>query len=352
MKISSTSNTFPKRLACTILLILVLFSLISSMLPTASADKLGGGKSYNEYLSNLKSAAGDGAPLAEFTFNVVCMAYGCHPDLNFAALAGNIFKFSQFKGNFTTNHKIIELLNGESPSLISAAKAMYGIFEVVGIALIMLFFLIEIMDEVQADNFNVEHLVKKLITLTIAIIVMKQGPTILQYISEFGDALIDDAAEASIAGDKNLYMAYSQIYDGAKFGAAAGLFSLIRILFALIGIMMQNIFTFLLMLVALLIAYLTAYSRFIEFLIRFAFAPIGIAQLVSGGSKGPGMRYIKKFASVVIQGAICTLAFGTVAIIQQNSGAISGMFGQFIVPITLIGFLFKVKQIADDVVGV
>lgn len=353
MKTLSQSRISRKQVVCIILAILIFCTTISSLFPSAYADKKGRGQSYSTYKSDLEGHAGDAKAMTTLAFDMLCMAYGCHPDMNFTKIAGEIYKFSSFKGTFPpAENNAMQALIGNSFTLLDAAKAMYNVFKVVGIALILLFFLIEIMDEVQADNFNVEHLVKKLITLTIAILVMNQGGELFKLLAQLGDALVDDAASAAAAGDAGLFRAYEQIYDGANFGGNQGLFSLIKIVFSLIGIILQNVITFLLMAVVLLVAYLTAYSRFIEFLVRFAFAPVGISQLVSGGSKGPGMRYIKKFASVCVQGAISALAFGTVSIIQQQSTITTGMFGQFILPITLLGFLFRIKQIADDVVGV
>lgn len=332
-----------------IVAILLLCTTLLTTFPQAHAVGIGTGKTFQEYKDSLISAGGGAGSTYGFIYDILCVISGCHPDFSFSAMAGSLYKFASFQGDLG---EFVENITGkrETFTLLSAAQAMYRAFKVAGIALILLYFLIEIMDEVQADNFNVEHLVKKLISLAIAILVMQQGDKILGLIVELGDALIDDANQVAQAGKEELYTHYEMLYEGLT--SDDGLFSIIKAFLFAIGVLLENLVAYLLMLVAWIIAYLTAYSRFIEILVRFAFAPLGIAQLVSGGSKGPGMRYIKKFAACCLQGAICVLAFGVVDIIQDHSNDIAGMLGQFILPITLIGFLFRTKQIAEDVVGV
>lgn len=326
-------------------LVLVICSVFTMMTPNAHAA-CGGSNSCSDckdstWLSYRNQIESKINGFAASCWDVATTAGNCNPHFNFSTIAGTIYKFSTYDGKW---------LDGGGTSIIAAGKAMYESMSVVGICLIFLFFLIDLLDEVQADSFTIEHLIKKLLTLTVAIVVLDMGGEIFDYLCQLGDALINDASKAASAGNQvKLDTLFNQLI---KVGEQSGLLSSILAALACVGILLENIVPYILMLVAVIIAYLVGFGRFIEVLVRFAFAPIGMAQLVSGGAKGPGMRYIKKFASVVLQGAVCTLAFGCVTILTNASSGLNAVLSMLLVPITLIGFLLKVGRIADDICGV
>ena len=334
-----------KKIAVLFILCMVVVSTFLVMTPTADAA-CGGTSScadcknspWLNYRNEIDSKIGG---FAAGCWDVATTAGNCNPHFNFSKIAGTIYKFSTYNGKWTE-------VGGAN--LIDAGKAMYESMCVIGICLVFLFFLIDLLDEVQADNFTIEHLIKKLLTLTVAIIILDMGGDLFDLICQMGDALINDASKASAAGNSiKLTSLYDQIMDVKD---DSGFLSNIIAALSCIGILLENLVPYILMLVALIIAYLVGFSRFIEILVRFAFAPIGMAQLVSGGAKGPGMRYIKKFASVVMQGAVCVLAFGTVTIISNAASGINAVLAMLLVPITLIGFLLKVPRVTDDIMGV
>ncbi len=339
-----------KKCLVMMLLVIMVFSSFAILTPAASAatcgSKDGGstvsckdcdGTAWLSYRVSILELSG----FAASVYDICTIAGNCNPHFNFSTIAASIYRMSNYTGGW--------IGGGGDASLISAGAAMYEVMEVVGLCLIFLFFLIDLLDEVQADSFTIEHLIKKLLTLTVAIVVMEMGEEIFSLICEMGDTMLDDAAAASAAGNT---AALSKIANMFLALGGDGFFSSILLVIACVGFLIENLVPYLLMLVAVLIAYLVGFSRFIEILVRFAFAPIGIAQLVSGGAKGPGMRYIKKFASVVLQGAVAVLAFGTVTIITQAANEINAIIASLLVPITLIGFLMKVGRVADDIMGV
>lgn len=305
----------------------------------------GTGMSYTEWwrsvYDDLKEQDG---PLMAFCWGVVTTVAGANPDFSLATVGADIYRFSSYSGKWITGNN--------NSTLIHAGKNMYQSMSTVGLALIFLYFLIEILDEVQADNFNVEHLIKKLITLAVAIIVVLNGAQIFDYISQLGDALISDAVDTAAVGSavNPRVKELGETLLGAE--TENGFVSAFKRNLYALGLIAENIIPWLITIVALLIIYLISFSRFIEFLVRFAFAPIGMAPLVSGGAKSAGMRYIKKFASCVIQGAVCVLAIGSVSIIQSLANEVNSILAGILLPLTLIGFVTKSQRIADDIVGV
>lgn len=286
---------------------------------------------------NIRAKSG---ALGVFGWGVATTAAGCNPHFSLSRIAVEVYRIANLKG---------KLPDASSDfSLIKAGQQMYDVMKLAGLMLIILYFLIEILDEVQADHFTVEHLIKKLITLAVAILVLEEGGKLFGYIIELGDAFLDDAALASISTTPDNI---TELYNELTKDEGGFLSSILKMITSL-GVILEGLIGYLLGLVALLVGYFVSFSRFIEILVRFAFAPIGMAQLVSGGAKGAGMRYIKKFASAVLQGAVCVMTFGAATTINYLLPTGSAILGQIIVPITVIGFLMKSKTIADDIVGV
>ena len=332
-----------KKTIITMLTILVIFSVFIGTISTAYAvPQVPAGSSFEATKNHLDKHLN--SDIATWAWEVACAASGCHPDYSFSTLATKIYDIQ----GFTSQLNIGPIKPTEKTSLIQIGASAYEYMKVIGIALIFLFFLIDLLDEVQADSFTIEHLIKKLITLTIAIVVVNIGSTLFDYICQFGDTMLVDVNSAVTNGGGEYITKANELLATQD----DGFFSSVLLFIAALGMIVENLLGYILNLVAFIIAYLVAFSRFIEILVRFTFAPIGMAQLVSGGAKGPGMRYIKKFASCVLQGAVCVASFGAADAVRSASTGVSGVLAQVLVPITLIGFLMKTGRIADDVVGV
>lgn len=290
-----------------------------------------------------KVRANSGA-FGEFALEFAASAYGVNPYTSLKYIAVEIYQVSNLNGGWSAN-----VFDKSGVTFLTITESLYNAMYPTGIMLIMLFFLIEILDEVQTDHFSVEHLIKKLITLAVSILVLSQGTTILHYVLELGDALAAEISWAATgtSGTDDLMALYDDLT-----ATSSGIISSIVACITALAVIIKSLPGYLLNLVCYLIAYLLSFSRFLELLIRFAFAPIGMAQLVSGGSKGAGMRYIKKFASVCIQGAVCVLALNVSPMLVELVNGLSGIVAFAVVPLTTIGFLVKAGRVADDICGV
>lgn len=339
-----TANHKYKQVITMMCLVVTLLTILCSIIPTARADDLDIAiNKWQGYRNDIYNEYGDWGGVM---WDIASTAKGCNPHFNLTTVAKSIYKFSTYEGKWSINAAI----GGTSTTLIESCVLMYEGVAVIGIALIFLYFLIDLLDEVQADNFTIERLIKKLITLTVAIVVVNIGGNILATICEFSDALIDDlsgvVALGSMASMDNLYSDLMSLHQDA------GFLSQIIIFLDMLAIIVENLIPYALTYVLFLIVYLLSFSRFVEIVVRFVMAPIGIAQLVSGGAKGPGMRYIKKFASCALQGAVCIVAYGSQQVIQNNADEVNSIFIAIILPLTILGFLLKSGKIADDIVGV
>jgi hypothetical protein len=281
-------------------------------------------------------AAGDF--LCTSAFSIACAAQGVHPTMSIAAIGTHIFSVLNLKDA------------GGKQNIISIGTDVYNTLAVVGLLLVILYFIIDLLDEMQADHFTVDHLIKKLITMAVAILVISQGAEIFEIIIRLCESIMNDVEDAFRGAAVNNVSSLQAAYEHMIY--SDGFFAFVEAMGYALGLILDNIVAYILSYVALLFAYLTAFSRFLEIMIRFAMAPIGLAPLVSGGAKGSGMRYLKKFASVCIQGAVCVAALASATVLSSMLTGLSAVIGQVLIPLTLIGFMSKTQGIADDIVGV
>lgn len=279
-----------------------------------------------------------GGFLCAAAFSIACAAQGVHPTLSIASIGCHIFSVLNLQDA------------GGQQSIISVCTIAYEHLAVIGLLLVILYFIIDVLDEMQADHFTVDHLIKKLITMAVAILVISQGAEIFATIIHIGEGIMYDVAEAFKKANNGTIANLQITYE--KMMYADGFMAFVEAMGLGLGLILDNIIAYILSYVALLFAYLTAFSRFLEIMIRFAMAPIGLAPLVSGGAKGSGMRYLKKFASVCLQGAVCVAALASATILSSMMTGLSAVIGQVLIPLTLIGFMSKTQGIADDIVGV
>ena len=115
------------------------------------------------------------------------------------------------------------------------------------------------------------------------------------------------------------------------------------------------------------------YARSIEIIVRTMLAPIGMADIYSEGTRGPGFRYLRKFLAVNLQAVVilgilyaatilntALLASGlglppgeTISTWKQVSSQIGPIIGRnAIIGFTLISMITQSKPIANDICGV
>ena len=102
------------------------------------------------------------------------------------------------------------------------------------------------------------------------------------------------------------------------------------------------------------------FGRIIEAGIRFAFMPIGVSDAFTHGISSPGVRYIKKFFAVCLQGAViyAIIIVGASMMGQVSSGGSFGFLSHFgiitqlVIAFSMIGAMLKSQSIINDVAGV
>ncbi len=254
----------------------------------------------------------------------------------------------------------IAILDGTmftSYGLEGVMESLYNALKTIGIALMTTYFLMELMDKVTREQFDVETLIRMLIKFIIAkTLIMDNGITILKAFLQIGNGM---AATVSVAG--------------APAGVETFLHEIVKIIQT--NNMVMDVVMGIVAVIPWLISKLVGlviraicYGRLIDIVVRGGFAPIGCCAIVQEGFSGHGIRYLKKYFGSILQGAVimgilfvCSSVNAAVlnAMFDSTSATMTGIGGALamIVEALVVGFteimcIVKSGQIANEVAGV
>ena len=310
---------------------MILFFVIMSAFSANADDSSGFSQSYIDQYERMYSEI-DSANRNAPAFAFVAKAIGANPYWNFSVQRwiANVTSISQYG------------------TLISLCANIYDGIRAIGVILITLYFFLGVIEKAQLDQFNAEQFLKKLIGLIIAYLVVINGANIFAWILDAVDTLrgefiggMDSAAENAYL--EELAKVHDELLASSWIGAVLKMFVYL----------LEYGLPFITNIVYFVIALVVTYSRVLELVLRYMFAPIGIAPLVNEGLRSPGVRYIKKFISCAFQSILilATVKLGNYLPTVIDNGA--GEFAaQLVFPIVIIAGLFRVRKISDDIWGV
>ena len=120
------------------------------------------------------------------------------------------------------------------------------------------------------------------------------------------------------------------------------------------------IFPFIVSFLIKIAIYFICYGRTIEMGVRSAFAPIGCADLTTGGANSNGIRYLKSLFAVALQGAVMVgiifISSNVISSELSSNGILKGAFFPFLVQYfgvvsAMVGMLGASKSIAKEIIG-
>lgn len=267
----------------------------------------------------------------------------------------------------TINSATTTAING---SVISDA---IGIFKGLGTSLVILFFLIELLNEAQRDMVTFERLIVMMIRLLAVTVIIINLEAIVLGIEQLSVSIFSavrnmangSTSSFSIFGqDAASGYQYSEVEDDLKKGLKAGIKESLMVI-------LQLFIPWIISRLSFVVAYVIAVGRSIELIVRAIFSPIGVAQLFEDGTRSSGMRYLKKFAA-------CALQLSVIAIILYASNALNNSlvatFGEgymtlnadniidvltsstlwtmSAIQLAVIGIILKAQGICNDILGV
>lgn len=229
-------------------------------------------------------------------------------------------------------------------SVTGIMQSGYNIMIGISAALITLYFLMDLIEQIQRGQGQTpELLLRSFLKVVIAVELIIHGFDLFITLRQVGDSLTSSLTSVTSIASGGMNVADQIVPTGEKW-------------YTYLGLVFQLILPFAFSKIIYLGINVTCYARIIELVVRTVFAPVAIADIFHDGMHSPGVRYIKKYIAVCLQGAviICILAITSTI----SASALSGMAGNdnFIWATLAINFsalmaILKSQGLANDVAG-
>lgn len=237
------------------------------------------------------------------------------------------------------------LLNTQWTDQIGLLDSLIKSMQVIGMALVLVYVLIEIVNDAKNGKVTLDLLFRAGIKLVLA------GAVILY------------ANELIVAVEKAMFEIVKLVSEGWEETADPinwpNVYNPFKFILNLIVVIILRVILLPLSWIIELIIKIQTYSLLLEVSIRKVFIPISLATVVQDGERGPGVRYIKKFAALYIKMAILITAFYLAGLLPITVGVdkqgIVGIFdvvgGVIIMDLAALAFTSKASALANEVMG-
>lgn len=219
----------------------------------------------------------------------------------------------------------------------------------IGMGLAVVWVMLDLIEKAQIDQMTPEVIIRWCIKMVVAIIVVDNADDMAKALMAVGNEFVDNLQYTGADNAANVEL-LNDCFERVKSGYFISLFTeFVELLIPAVAM----IFCLLMMLVQI-------FGRILEAGVRFAFLPIGISDAFTHGINSPGMRYIKKFFAVCLQGAvlfaIMIAGSNMMGLVTARDGTFGfvenlGIITQLVIAVTMIGAMAKSQQIVNDIVG-
>lgn len=258
-----------------------------------------------------------------------------------------------------------------SKSLINFSVSASEIFQGLGLALALLFFLIAMLELITQDRFNLEFFIKFFGKLVLSIALITVSTTLTHGIIVFGDKLAvvtQDFVKTQSFGDGDSAYTYSDEDETYNPDTDAGRKAYVKEvedtdpkLWDGIMTLLQYFIFWIFTQILTVVIYIVCMTRLIEMATRAIFMPIAFALLSDDGWRGAGGRYIRRFLAICAQGAVIAV-IGIVGQFIIIAGPLSigadgngGIMMRFLITLgccfATVSLMFKSIGIINDVFG-
>ena len=214
---------------------------------------------------------------------------------------------------------------------------------------VCIYFMIEVIDKLTSERFNAEVFIKMLMKLVFSVIIVSNASTwaikIMNFGTDFALAVVGEFKAETVIKLKESF------FDSGGIGN----------IFNQLGLIVSLLLPFIAAFIIKIAVYFICYGRTIEMGVRSAFAPIGCADLMTGGANSNGVRYLKSLFAVALQGAVMIgVVFVSSNIISSELSAMKFGSGFLILPFlmkyfgivsAMVGLLGASKSIAKEIIG-
>jgi len=236
-------------------------------------------------------------------------------------------------------------LSTDSVSLINNISE--SVAQPIGAVLLTIYLVLELMEKLTTDNFSAEQFVKLLIKFAFGQIIITNITGWSFMFMNAGVSFMMQIVDAS-GGISQATVDMGGI-DNSLGGIIKG-----------IALIAQLIIPFLISAVLRVAIYFMGFGRALEMILRSMMAPIGCADVITGGTNSSGIRYMKRMLGISLQGGIMIAIIAASALFINELLVGEGVFtiGNTVflmkylgVVAAMVGILGQSKSIAFEIVG-
>lgn len=234
-------------------------------------------------------------------------------------------------------------------SLTSQLETAYDGLSAVGLALVSMYFIIEVIEQMGRDMMTMELFSRIVFKFAIAKTVIDNGYKLLKFAVDLSDGLTKVASNSSSQFLCN-NEGFLQYISSSDLDGPINQFKAVPIFITIFVAWLFIKGTW-------VVANIICYARLFEIGVRAMFASIGMADIVSEGMRSHGMNYFRKFMAVCFQGSVIvvTLALSgsiTAALVNQTFDSWTGAMVYYILCSFLtVALIIKSQSLANDITG-
>lgn len=247
---------------------------------------------------------------------------------------------------------------GKFKALWGSVKNIYDVFMVVGVMLVVIYFLTSMMDRATREGTSHEMFFKSLSELLIALLLITYGYELMTNFISLGTAFIKDIQtgmkNSTSSSESVADLIWQQTKEEADSIKLPGFFMWAYWAAKYMGtFMIPDLATR----IGGLFVLIAALSRAVEIVVYSFFFPVAISDVFKNGMSSHGVRYIKKYIAICIQGAVMVAilvasTYLTGVLSLDDTKGIGNAFYSMGTMFVTVSLIFKSRQIANDIVGV
>lgn len=230
----------------------------------------------------------------------------------------------------------------EMNGLVNSA---YSLFSKLGMLLMAVYVMYDLFGKVSSEQLNGEILFLALVKLLLGVIIINSGKDIMFY----GIGVMNQVFDA-VSGVSFTNATPSTNTGNCKFFEYTNDDYVWQAL-------LDGSFIFIPWLISFitgLVISISCWSRVLDITVRIIFAPIGMADMITEGTKSSGWGYFKKLLTAVLKGSILLMVlkcYGVVVSMTQDMSMFFAWMMPILLSIIVIGLIFKSSNVADDIIG-
>lgn len=322
--IKKENDSFHKKCITRFMIVVGIFIFIMFLIP-AFADSVSNPQTYKlgDTTWDTKDLKND---LNAFAFSLVYYTYGAFPQLIADSGVLSINLDATYMGTF---------------------QNFYDATASIGMGLAIVWVMLDLIEKAQIDQMSPEVLIRWCIKLITAIIIVDNADSLAKMLIAVGNDLVTGSVDLNNTTASIITSFFTKLKTASFLKA--------------LSIIIECLVPALAMMFCMLMMLIQLFGRVLEAGIRFGFMPIGVSDAFTHGLNSAGMRYIKKFFAVCLQGAVLyaimiagAKLMSVVSLGGEDFGFLSslGIISQLVVAFSMVGLMLKSQSIINDIAGV